>query len=217
MELEIWSDVACPWCYVGKRRLEAALAQFEHRDEVAIRWRSFELDPSAPHERTGDRAEHLASKYGMTVQQARERQQQLADTAAEDGLQMRFEIARAANTFDAHRLLHLAAAHGLQEEMKERLMRAHFTDGELVSDHETLVRLAAEVGRPGEEVIEMLASDRFAAEVRDDERTASELGISAVPTFVVDRAMGASGAYPPDALLELLRRGWAASPAASPA
>ncbi|MHB1570761.1 MAG: DsbA family oxidoreductase [Solirubrobacteraceae bacterium] len=217
MELEIWSDVACPWCYVGKRRLEAALAQFEHRDEVAIRWRSFELDPSAPHERTGDRAEHLASKYGMTVQQARERQQQLADTAAEDGLQMRFEIARAANTFDAHRLLHLAAAHGLQEEMKERLMRAHFTDGELVSDHETLVRLAAEVGLPGEEVIEMLASDRFAAEVRDDERTASELGISAVPTFVVDRAMGASGAYPPDALLELLRRGWAASPAASPA
>lgn len=217
MELEIWSDVACPWCYVGKRRLEAALAQFEHRDEVAIRWRSFELDPSAPHERTGDRAEHLASKYGMTVQQARERQQQLADTAAEDGLQMRFEIARAANTFDAHRLLHLAAAHGLQEEMKERLMRAHFTDGELVSDHETLVRLAAEVGLPGEEVSEMLASDRFAAEVRDDERTASELGISAVPTFVVDRAMGASGAYPPDALLELLRRGWATSPAASPA
>ena len=217
MELEIWSDVACPWCYVGKRRLEAALTQFEHRDDVSITWRSFELDPSAPPERTGDRAEHLARKYGMTVEQARERQQELADTAAGDGLEMRFEIARAANTFDAHRLVHLAAAHGRQDEMKERLMQAHFTDGELVSDHETLVRLAAEVGLPGDEVSEMLAGDRFSAEVRDDERTASELGISAVPTFVVDRAMGASGAYPPDALLELLRRGWAARPAATPA
>jgi len=217
MELEIWSDVACPWCYVGKRRLEAALTQFEHRDDVSIMWRSFELDPSAPPERTGDRAEHLARKYGMTVEQARERQQELADTAAGDGLEMRFEIARAANTFDAHRLVHLAGAHGRQDEMKERLMQAHFTDGELVSDHETLIRLAAEVGLPGDEVSEMLAGDRFAAEVRDDERTASELGISAVPTFVVDRAMGASGAYPPDALLELLRRGWAARPAATPA
>jgi len=202
MELEIWSDVACPWCYVGKRRLEAALTQFEHRDDVSITWRSFELDPSAPPERTGDRAEHLARKYGMTVEQARERQQELAETAAGDGLEMRFEIARAANTFDAHRLVHLAGAHGRQDEMKERLMQAHFTDGELVS---------------GDEVSEMLAGDRFSAEVRDDERTASELGISAVPTFVVDRAMGASGAYPPDALLELLRRGWAARPAATPA
>lgn len=217
MELEIWSDVACPWCYVGKRRLQAALERFEHRDEVRITWRSFELDPGAPAERTGDRAEHLARKYGMTVEQARDRQRELAEVAAGDGIEMRFEIARAANTFDAHRLIHLAAAHGLQDEMKERLMRAHFTDGELVSDHETLARLAVEVGVPADEVSEMLAGERFAAEVRDDERTAGELGIGAVPTFVVDRALGASGAHPPEALLELLRRGWAARPAASPA
>ncbi len=216
MEVEIWSDVACPWCYIGKRRFEAALARFEHRDEVRITWRSFELDPGAPAERTGDGAEHLARKYGMTVEQARERQQEMADAAAGDGVEMRFDIARGANTFDAHRLVHLAAAHGLQDAMKERLLRAHFTEGELVSDHATLRRLAAEIGLPSEEVTDMLASDRFASEVRDDERTATEFGIGGVPTFVLDRALGASGAHPPDALLELLRRGWAAREGAVP-
>ncbi|MGH2873822.1 MAG: DsbA family oxidoreductase, partial [Solirubrobacteraceae bacterium] len=191
MEVEIWSDVACPWCYVGKRRFEAALARFEHRDEVRVTWRSFELDPGAPAERTGDRVQHLARKYGMTVEQARASQERLAGVAAGDGIEMQFELARAANTFDAHRLIHLAEAHGLQDAMKERLLRAHFTDGELVSDHQTLIRLAAEVGLPEGEAVQALAGDRFADEVRDDEQTAVQLGISAVPTFVVDRALGA--------------------------
>jgi predicted DsbA family dithiol-disulfide isomerase len=209
VEVEIWSDVACPWCYIGKRRFEAALSEFEHRDEVQVRWRSFELDPEAPHERVGERAERLAQKYGMTTEQARAAEQQLTDVAAGEGLDFRFDIARSGSTFDAHRVVHLAESHGLQDAMKERLLRAYFTEGELLSDHDTLVRLAAEVGLEEREVRELLAGDRYAEEVRDDERTADQFGISAVPTFVVARRVGASGAQPPDALLELLRQGWA--------
>lgn len=208
MELEIWSDVACPWCYVGKRRMEAALAQFEHAGDVRIVWRSFELDPGAPGEREGDRAEHLAAKYGMSVEQAHQAERQMTETAAGEGLDFRFDVARSGNTFDAHRLVHLAADHDLQDAMKERLLRAYFTEGQLVSDHETLAALAAEVGLPADEVSDLLAGDRYADAVRGDESTASSLGISAVPTFVVDRAIGASGAHPPEALLSLLQQGW---------
>ena len=215
MDVEIWSDIACPWCYVGKRRFEAALAQFEHRDDVTVTWRSFELDPDAPHERDGDRAERLAQKYGMSVEQAHEAERSLTATAAGDGLELRFDIARSGTTFDGHRIVHLAAEYGLQDAIKERLLRAYFSEGELVSDHATLQRLAVEVGLPDDAVAATLASDRFAAEVRDDERTAGAFGISAVPTFVVDRALGASGAQPPDALLELLRQGWARQTVAS--
>jgi predicted DsbA family dithiol-disulfide isomerase len=208
VDVEIWSDVACPWCYIGKRRFEAALEQFEHRDDVKVTWRSFELDPGAPHERTGDRAERLAEKYGMTVQQAREAEERLTAEAAGEELPFRFDIARGGNTFDAHRLVHLAEVHDLQDAMKERLLRAYFTEGELISDEDTLVRLAGEVGLEEQEVRELFAGDRYADEVREDERTAGELGISAVPTFVVDRKLGASGAQPPEALLDLLREGW---------
>jgi predicted DsbA family dithiol-disulfide isomerase len=209
VDVEIWSDVACPWCYIGKRRFEAALEQFEHRDDVNVTWRSFELDPGAPHERTGDRAERLAQKYGMTVQQARDAEQRLTGVAADEGLAFRFDIARGGNTFDAHRLVHLAELHGLQDAMKERLLQAYFSEGELMSDHDTLVSLATDVGLEEQEVRELLAGERYADEVRADERAAGELGISAVPTFVIDRKLGASGAEPPEALLDLLRQGWA--------
>jgi predicted DsbA family dithiol-disulfide isomerase len=210
--VEIWSDIACPWCYVGKRRFEAALASYEHRDEVRVTWRSFELDPSAPREREHDGATHLAEKYGTSREEALAMHQRMTDTAAHDGLEFRFDLARGGNTFDAHRLLHLAAAHGEQDAMKERIMRAYLTEGELISDHAVLERLALEVGLPQDEVRDTLATDRFAADVRDDERTAQSLGIHAVPFFVVDRAMGASGAHPPEALVELLRQARAANP-----
>jgi predicted DsbA family dithiol-disulfide isomerase len=203
MVVEIWSDMACPWCYVGKRRFEAALAGFGH--EVEVTWRSFELDPGAPASREESAAEHLSSKYGMPVEEARARQAQLASMAAADGLEFHFNRVRAANTFDAHRLTHLAAAHGRQDAMVERLQRAHLTDGELISDHETLARLADELGVP--DAAEMLASDRYTAEVRDDERLAQEIGITAVPTFVVDRRVAVAGAQQPEVLRELLQRG----------
>src|SRR5918997_4830317 len=176
MRVEIWSDVACPWCYIGKRRFEAALERFEHRDEVELVWRSFELDPGAPAEPEGDLAEALARKYGSTVEQVHARWESMTAMAAEDGLDMRFHDVRRGNTFDAHRLTHLAAAHGLADAMVERLFRAHHTEGLLLSDGAVLERLAREVGLPAGEVRETLATDRFDADVRDDERTGASLG-----------------------------------------
>jgi predicted DsbA family dithiol-disulfide isomerase len=209
VDVEIWSDIACPWCYIGKRRFEAALSRFEHAEEVRIAWRSFELDPDAPLERTGDRAARLAEKYGISPQRARELEADLVHTAAAEGLDFRFDVARSGCTFDGHRLVHLAAVHGLQDTMKERLLRAYFSEGELIGDRGTLARLAVEVGLDGEQVAETLAGTRFADAVREDERSAGQLGISAVPTFVVGRALGVSGAQPPEVLLDLLREGWA--------
>jgi predicted DsbA family dithiol-disulfide isomerase len=208
VEVEIWSDIACPWCFIGKRRFEAAIAQFEHADEVNVTWRSFELDPMAPAEIEGDATELLARKYRTTVEQARAMQKRVADAAAGDGLDYHLERARLGSTLDAHRVVHLAAEHGLQDEMKERLLRARLCEGRLVSDRETLMELAAEVGLPPNEVSDTLTGERFTAEVRDDERTARQLGITGVPMFVVDRAIGASGAQPPELLLSLLRQGW---------
>jgi predicted DsbA family dithiol-disulfide isomerase len=212
VHVEIWSDIACPWCYIGKRRFEAALAGFEHRDDVTVTWRSFQLDPGAPAERPGELAEHLAGKYGSSVEQARARQAQITELAAGEGLAFRFDRARAGYTFDAHRLVHLGAAHGVQDATKERLMRAYLSEGELMSGRATLARLAAEVGLPAGEVDELLAGDRFAAEVRDDARTGAALGITGVPFFVVDRAFGASGAQPPEVLRGLLDHAWEARP-----
>ena len=209
LSVEIWSDIACPWCYVGKRRFESALAGFEHADEVQVTWRSFELDPQAPREREGDRVDHLARKYGTTREQAQAMHDQMAGVAAGEGLEFRFDIARSGNTFDAHRLTHLAAAHGRQDEMKERLFRAYLSEGEAIGDPAVLERLAVEVGLPADEARDLLAGDRFAGEVRDDEQLAASLAITAVPFFVVDRAIAASGAQPPELLRELLNRAWA--------
>jgi predicted DsbA family dithiol-disulfide isomerase len=208
MDVEIWSDIACPWCYVGKRRFESALSRFDHADQVRITWRSFELNPDAPPEDTGDMAERLADKYGMSLEKARAIETSMTATAAAEGLDYQLDIRRSANTFDGHRLIHLATEHGLGGAMKERLLRAHFSEGELVSDHDALVRLATEVGLDAEEARATLASDRFADEVRADEAAGRQLGISGVPTFVVDRQIGLSGAQTPDVLLELLEQGW---------
>jgi predicted DsbA family dithiol-disulfide isomerase len=209
LSVEIWSDIACPWCYVGKRRFEAALAGFEHRDQVEVTWRSFELDPNAPREREGDRVEHLARKYGTSREQAEKMHEQMTEVAAAEGLEFRFDIARSGNTFDGHRLTHLAAAHGLQDAMEERLFRAYLSEGEAIGNPAVLERLALEVGLPEDEVGEVLGGDRYAAEVREDEQLAASLAITAVPFFVVDRAIAASGAQPPELLRELLDRAWA--------
>jgi predicted DsbA family dithiol-disulfide isomerase len=206
--VEIWSDVVCPWCYVGKRNFEVALAGFEHRDAVTVRFRSFELDPSAPPEREGPYAVHLSRKYGMSEDQARTMIESMTKTGARAGVVLDFDTARPGNTFDAHRLLHLAAEQGLQDALKERLLRANFSEGERVGDRETLTRLAAEVGIPPDEAAAVLDSDAYAAEVRADEELAMDLGISAVPYFVIDRKFGIPGAQAPDVISQALQRAW---------
>ena len=208
MQVEIWSDIACPWCYVGKHRFQRALEGFEHRDRVAVTWRAFELDPSAPPERPGDHASHLAAKYGRTLEQVQQMHDEMTAMGAAEGLDLRFDRVRSGNTFDAHRVVHLAAFHGLQDAMQERLMRAYLSEGELMSDHAALARLAVEVGLPATEVEELLGGDRFGAEVRAEEELASGLGISAVPFFVVERALGAAGAQPVEGFAELLAQAW---------
>ncbi|MEA2125495.1 MAG: hypothetical protein QOI80_2277 [Solirubrobacteraceae bacterium] len=205
MHVEIWSDLACPWCYVGKRRFEAALARFEDADAVTVTYRAFELDPEAPAERAGPIAEHLARKYGITPERARELNDQLTAIAAADGIEMRYDRVRSGNTLDAHRVVALAAAHGRQADMVERLFRAYFTDGELLSDQDVLRRLAVEVGLPGEETDALLAGDGYTDAVRADEQLARAIGIQAVPFYAVDRRIGAAGAQDPEVLLDMLR------------
>jgi predicted DsbA family dithiol-disulfide isomerase len=216
MDVEIWSDIACPWCYIGKRHFEAALGEFEHADDVTVTWRSYELDPSAPPQVPGAGAEVIARKYGMSIEQAQAAQDRVTQIAANAGLEYHLDRSRMGSTFDGHRIVQLAKEHGLQDAMKERMFQARFVDSELVSDPETLVAAAVEVGLPEDEVRATLAGDRFAAEVRADEETARELGITGVPMFVVDRRFGASGAQPPEQLLELLRHGWESRAAADP-
>jgi len=210
MDVEVWSDVICPWCYIGKRRLESALRGFEHADAVQVIWRSFELDPDAPARATGNLEEMLAAKYGLDRAAARAANARVTQLAAAEGLEYHLEVARPGNTFDAHRLLHLASARGLQAELKERMLGAYFTAGAAIGDPDTLLRLGAEAGLDLPEARRVLGSDAYAEEVRADEREAAALGADGVPFFVLNRAYGVSGAQASAVLLEALREAWAA-------
>jgi predicted DsbA family dithiol-disulfide isomerase len=209
MQVEVWSDVVCPWCYIGKRRLESALERFPNRDQVEVAFRSFELNPNAPRHDETDLDAGLARKYGVTLEQARAMTERVVATAAGEGLEYRLDIAKRANTFDAHRLLQLAAAEGRQVAMKERLMAAYFTEGRSISDLDSLVRLAEEVGLDPARARAVLESDEFGDEVRSDEREAAELGITGVPFFVINRRYAVSGAQPSELMLSALDRAWA--------
>src|SRR3954470_21845658 len=211
MRIDIWSDVVCPWCYVGKRRFEAALASFPARDQVEVHWHAFELDPGAPATREGSYDERLAEKYGRSLDEAAEMTASMTATAAAEGLDFRFDRSKPGNTFDAHRLLHLAGLRGVQDAVKERLFRATFTDGDPISDHDTLVRLVTEAGLDADEARAVLASDAYAAEVRADEQQAAQLRISGVPFFVIDGKYGVSGAQPAEVLRQVLDRAWTES------
>jgi len=216
LRIDVWSDIACPWCYVGKRRLEATLAGFEHRAAVDVVWRSFELDPGAAREQPtdGPYARRLAAKYRMTEAEAQGRIDHLVSLAAADGLTMRFDLIRPGNTFDAHRVLHLARAPGRQDVVKERFMRGYFSEGAAIGDPAVVRALAMEAGLDGAAVDEVLAGDRHAAEVRADQALARELGIRGVPFFVFDGRLAASGAQPVATLRATLVQAWGARPAA---
>jgi predicted DsbA family dithiol-disulfide isomerase len=211
MQVEIWSDVVCPWCYLGKRRFERALDSFEHRDEVEVVYRSFELDPTAPAGVTSPTVEHLADKYGLSAAQAVDAQRQMEARAAADGLTFRMSDLRSGNTRDAHRLIHYATEQGRQAELVERLHRAYFTEQRSIFDHDSLLAVAAEAGLNTAESAAVLTSDRYLDAVERDEADARSLGATGVPFFVLDRRFGVSGAQPTEVLLAALGQAWDAA------
>ena len=215
MRVDIWSDIICPWCYVGKRRFEQALAGFEHRDQIEVVHHSFQLDPSYPVGRTEPSVEMLSRKYGMSVDEAVQTEAGMEQTAAGAGLEYHMDGLHIGNTTDAHRVVHLAREHGLQDAMVERLFRAHFTEKRSVFSHDSLVELAAEVGLDAAEVREALAGDRFAAEVAEDAATAARLGANGVPFFVIDMRYGVSGAQPTELFTQALTEAWQSAPTRS--
>ena len=211
MKVEIWSDIACPWCYIGRRRFEKALNQFEHSDQVEVIWRSYQLDPNAPRDYEGSVNDLLVQRYGISREKAETTNARVTGLAALEGLDYHMDRAHPVNSLDAHRLIHLAAQHHLQSEMKERLQKAYFTDGLVVSDPDTLVRLAVEVGLDANETHQMLESNAYIASVAADVQRAQALGCNGVPFFVFDEKYAVSGAQPVELFTSALESTWADS------
>ncbi|MCW2850219.1 MAG: DsbA family oxidoreductase [Marmoricola sp.] len=211
MKIEIWSDVVCPWCYIGKRRLETAIDSFGHRDDIEIVFRSFELDPSSPKVATQTVAESLGEKYGGGPEAGRQMVERVEAVAAEEGMIFRLADAKRANTVDAHRLLHLALAQGgpvLQYALSEELLAAYFVQAENVADHDLLRRTAEKVGLDSTRVEAVLAGSEYADAVEADIREATALGANGVPFFVIDRKYGISGAQPAETFVQVLEKAW---------
>ena len=206
MRIEIWSDVLCPFCYIGKRHLELALASSTHGVDTEIAWKSFQLDPAAPRVPQMTNAERLARKYGRDLAWANQMQREVAARAARVGIH--FDLVRAVptNSFDAHRLIHLAAASDLQDSAEERLFAAHFTEGRNIGDHDELHAIGDAIGLDHHAVGELLAGDRFAEDVREEAAEARAFGVRGVPFFLFDRQHAIAGAQPIEVFLEALRQ-----------
>ncbi len=205
MTVEIWSDVMCPFCYIGKRKFEQALAQFEGRDSVEVIWRSFQLDPSLQTDTTKTVAESLAEKKGWSKEETDKMTQYVTDMAQQVGLEYRFEKAVVANSYDAHRFTHFAKTKGKQIEAEEQLFAAYFTEGKNTADHATLAQLGAAIGLDEKEVLEVLASKAHSSDVDEDIYTARQFGINSVPFFVFNRKKAVSGAQDPQVFLKAMR------------
>lgn len=208
MKIEVWSDVMCPFCYIGKRKFEQALQQFPQHEQVQVEWRAFQLDPGMKSMPGKGISQYLAERKGWSMEQAVAANNHVTAIAAEVGLQYQMDKAVPANSFNAHRLSHLAARHGLQDKAEERLFAAYFTEGKDISDVDTLVQLGIEIGLPAEAVQNMLQGDAFTADVKKDISEAEQLGISGVPFFVLDRKYAVSGAQAPAVFLQALQTAW---------
>ena len=215
MRIDIWSDIVCPWCYIGKRRFERAVAGFEHRDALEIVHRSFQLDPASPRGEVHNHRDRLMFKYGMSRGQADATQIRMEQTAADEGLEFHLVGGTTGNTVDAHRLLHLALDRGMQAALLERLYRAHFTEQRSVFSVQSLVALAGEVGLDAGEATEVLQSDMYEEAVGADLRAARQHGIGGVPFYLLDDRFGVSGAQPTESFSSALTRAWADAQAAS--
>lgn len=208
MQVEIWSDVMCPFCYIGKRKIEAALEQFEHKSEVEIVWKSFQLNPDMKTEAGKNINQYLAEAKGWSLQKAREMNDHVTAMAREEGLSYNMDKAVVANSFDAHRLSHLAKKRGLQDKMEERIFAAYFTEGKNTADHATLAEIGAEVGLDKNEITTMLAGNEYAADVEQDIYEAQQVGVRGVPFYVLGRKYAVSGAQPSETFLQALNTTW---------
>ncbi|TMI72742.1 MAG: DsbA family oxidoreductase [Bacteroidetes bacterium] len=208
MKVDIWSDVRCPFCYIGKRKFEKALEQFPQRDKLEVEWHSFELDPGLKTETGVNVYEHLARVKNISPESSIDLHGYVTEMAAKTGLEYNFDKAVIANSFDAHRLVQLAKQHGLGDEAEERLFKAYFTEGKDISDHLTLIVLGNEIGLDGKQVKQMLDTDEFADEVRYEEKQARDIGINGVPYFVINDRYAVSGAREPEVFLHALQKSW---------
>ena len=208
MRIDIWSDVVCPWCAIGKAQLDLALTRFEHAKDVRVVWRSFELDPGAPAARDGDYSALMAAKYSASPAGGKAMVTRMSAAAERAGVQARFDLVRPANTFDAHRILHFAKERGLQDVLVARLTHAYLAEGELLSDHPTLQRLGEAVGLSSTELAQALDGDAYAEQVRADQAEAGRREVTSVPTFLVDRRFVIPGAQSPESILATLNRAW---------
>ena len=208
MKVEIWSDVMCPFCYIGKRRFEEALADFAHKDEIEIEWKSFQLNPDLKTDPTLNISQYLADAKGWTLDYAQQLNNQVTEMAAGVGLTYDFDKAVVANSFDAHRLVHLAKKHNLGDKAEEALFKAYFTEGKNIADHAALTELGIEMGMEEDEIKQVLESNAFAAEVKQDINEAAHLGIHGVPFFVMNGRYGVSGAQMVPVFLETLEKAY---------
>jgi predicted DsbA family dithiol-disulfide isomerase len=204
MRIDVWSDIVCPWCYVGKRRLEHALAALEDRDDVEVVHRSFQLNPAAPRDRTTDRAAGLKAKYGLSQLDLQAMEARLVAIARDEGLDFHLDGQVSGNTFDAHRLVQMGRERGVQDAVVERLFRAYFTEERSIFDSESLVPLAREAGLDEAEVRDLLAGDGHAGDVAKDIEEATALRVRGVPFFLIDRQYALSGAQPSNVFREAL-------------
>ncbi|WP_460948579.1 DsbA family oxidoreductase [Spirosoma daeguense] len=209
MEVEIWSDVMCPFCYIGKRKFEAGLAQFANKKDVNIVWKSFQLNPAMKTEPNKSINQYLAEVKGWSLEQATQMNDRVTDMAREVGLDYHFDRAIVANSFDAHRMVQLAKKHGLGDAAEERLFRAYFTEGKNTADHATLLELGTDVGIDADELSKVLASDNYSDAVRHDIYEAQQLGVRGVPFFVINRKYAVSGAQAPETFQGALETAWA--------
>lgn len=211
MRVDVWADIVCPWCAIGAAHLDVALTAFEGADQVRVVWRSFELDPGAPPVRDGDYAALLARKYGASLAGGQAMIDRMHAAAARAGLEFHLERAHPGNSFDAHRLTHLAAACGRQQAVATRLTHGYLAEGVPIGDRETLAALTVDAGLDADAVRDVLDGTAYADSVRADEAEALRLGVDAVPLFLFDGRLAVPGAQPPDVLLQALRRVWPAA------
>ncbi|MDY0074740.1 MAG: DsbA family oxidoreductase [Acholeplasmataceae bacterium] len=208
MKIEIWSDFACPFCYIGKTRFEEALKSFKHKDKIEVIYKAYQLNPTAPKTMTKSAYEAFAESHGTTVEQAKERFNMFTKNAKSVGLTYQYDRIQMTNTFDAHRLAKWANKENKEQEMTTRLMKAYFTDGLNLADHETLSHLAEEVGLSKEKAYEVLASSDYEEQVKLEQQEARQLGVQGVPFFVLNRKYGISGAQQTEYFLQALEQIW---------